>query len=89
MSACGEKLEIVDLKPQKLHTWNNSFEINTFKPSKSFDDVNVSMTPYTVIWSCKNGDDYSINRNISNGETAAANDGEGSRFCKSDKKKKD
>ncbi|MCI0382169.1 MAG: hypothetical protein L0207_03850 [Chlamydiae bacterium] len=82
----GTKLGSVELKPSNFSSWSDNYQqfgmYSGPGPSRS-------QTPYTVLWTCQNGDDYSINVNVSTGGTVTASSGEGARICKPVKKKKE
>jgi len=46
------------------------------------DEPTRSQTPYTVLWYCLDGNDYSINSDVATGGMAIAQYGDGARICK-------
>lgn len=76
--ADGSYLGEMILNPGFSNTWSDDINLGDWveqRPTKS-------QTPYTVIWHCMDGNDYSICTNVNTGGTAAAQGCDGTRQCK-------
>lgn len=73
-AADGTYLGEVVVNPQQTMSWTDYFGgIGTY---------NNSQTPYTVIWYCIDGSDFSVCENVSTGSTVTPLNCEGTRTCK-------
>lgn len=80
ISADGQSKGKLSLNPQQQLTWTDS----------SSSGTNVwSQTPYTVIFTCKNGKQFGVSSGIQQGGLVLALSSSGDRFCEPDKKKDD
>lgn len=71
ISATGQQLASTDLKPQQQKKWTDNKEQNS----------NISETPYTVLFSCKNGGEFGIAYNQPAGGLASATTATGRKYC--------
>lgn len=77
LSADGQELTTVQIAPRHQLKWQDS-------------DQNVQSfteTPFTVIWYCKDGQEYGVNSQIATGAYVPAQSSQGRRYCRPDKKK--
>ncbi len=73
-AADGTYLGEVVVNPQQTMSWNDYFGgIGTY---------NNSQTPYTVIWYCIDGSDFSVCEQVPTGATVTPLNCEGTRTCK-------
>ena len=85
ISATGDEMAQYTLDPRQSVTWEN---YNTSDLSGSVDlQPTWPETPYTVVWYCQDGGDYSVSTNVGSGGLSTAQSGSGTRFCKPQKKK--
>lgn len=78
VSADGQSKGKLFLNPQQQLTWTDSASSGT----------NVwSQTPYTVIFTCKNGKQFGVSSGIQQGGLVMALSSSGDRYCQPDKKK--
>jgi hypothetical protein len=64
------------IEPQNSGDWSDNSEWDTYQ------NPEMSQTPYTVIWYCMSGGgDYSITTYVATGSTVFAQSGEGARIC--------
>jgi hypothetical protein len=76
----GSYLGELIVQPQNSGTWT------TNNASYTYTAPNITQTPFTVIWHCMSGDDYSINTYVETGATVFAQSGQGARICRPKKK---
>jgi hypothetical protein len=77
--------------PQHFNTWTgeyNDFDSVGGDP-EGFVKPSPGQPPYTVQWFCLDGGLYSISTNVATGGTVTAQQGDGARQCKPQKKKKE
>ncbi len=77
--ADGSYLGEMIIQTGNMHTWS---DMNGQMGAPPMDSNSRSQTPYTVMWYCLSGDDYSINTIVATGATVTAQGGEGARICK-------
>ena len=80
--ADGSQLGEAVLSPQTYYNWSDApskapKEQPKANPSKS----NTSRTPYTVIWYCMDGSDFSMADNVATGAFTTALHGSGKKTC--------
>jgi hypothetical protein len=73
-SANGSYLGEVLVMPQQTMQWNDYWG--------GIGYYNQSQTPYTVIWFCVDGGDFSVCNNVPSGATVTAFGCDGTRSCK-------
>ncbi|MDX8430931.1 MAG: hypothetical protein SNF33_03905 [Candidatus Algichlamydia australiensis] len=74
IAADGTDKGTIQLTPQHQFKWQD-----TTQNTQTF-----SQTPYTVIWYCKDGNEYGVQQNVGTGYTVPAQASSGRRFCKPD-----
>ncbi len=76
------------LNPEHASTWNDSNgQIGYFGKGNVYQEQSTrSQTPYTVLWYCIDGADYSVCDMVSTGATVTAQSCLGARQCKPAKK---
>lgn len=80
ISADGQRKGKLSLNPQQQLTWQDSAGSGT----------NVwSQTPYTVIFTCKDGKQFGVSSGIQQGGLVTALNSSGDRYCQPEKKKED
>ena len=85
-SFLGEAL----LAPQEYSNWNDTPpRMNKTQPKLGSKNVDISQTPFTVIWYCMDGSDFSISDNIATGSYIKALHGSGKKTCGQGVKQKD
>ncbi|GAB4193525.1 MAG: hypothetical protein Tsb0015_16280 [Simkaniaceae bacterium] len=77
ISADGETLGTFTIYPQRQTTWQDSY----------LGTSQFSQTPYTVIWTCKDGNEFGINYQVATGGMATPLSSSGRRYCKPEKKR--
>lgn len=79
INAIGDTKGNLSLDPNQQITW---------KEQKQFYERNQSPTvPYTVIWYCKDGNQYGIWTNVISGSLVTAQGSQGQKICKIKKPK--
>ncbi len=88
--ADGTHLGEVILYPRHQQQWNDAYgHVGLWGQPNILDrQPSWSQTPYTVLWYCMDGNEFSINPNSGTAATVTAQSGEGVRECKQPKKKK-
>ncbi|HSX03213.1 MAG TPA: hypothetical protein VLG76_00615 [Rhabdochlamydiaceae bacterium] len=82
--ADGSYLGELVIDPQKTSTWTDSnTQFGIYDRQRE-----ESVTPYTVMWHCLDGGEYSICTNVANGATVSAQSCDGIRDCKPIPKRK-
>jgi hypothetical protein len=76
ISADGQNLGTLKIAPQQQQTWHDH----------SGGTPTWSQTPYTVIFTCPNGKQYGVYRNVQQGATISAQSATGDLFCEPEKK---
>ncbi|MGL4347839.1 MAG: hypothetical protein ACRCSV_00035 [Chlamydiales bacterium] len=76
LSADGAQLDSVLMQPRQRRTWYRQAVINS----------NTSMTPFTVVWTCRNGADFGVSYQVNAGGVATPLSSTGPRYCKPEKK---
>ena len=86
--ADGSYLGEMVINPQNSSTWTDTYgQSGSFGQGNAYEERSTrSQTPYTVIWRCLDGGDYSICTNVSTGGTVTAQGCDGNRYCKPPKK---
>jgi len=86
--ADGTQLAEMIINPAHSSQWNDSNNhTGYFGQGNLYSErATKSQTPYTVLWYCMEGADYSFSRNVATGATVTAQGGEGTRICKPTKK---
>ncbi len=69
------------LKPGVTNEWTNDYE---FSPEE--EDPSSSQTPYSVSWTCMDGNEFSSLSNVPEGGMVTAMQGVGPRVCSGSKK---
>lgn len=78
VSADGQSRGKLSLRPQQMLTWQDSSS-----------GTNVwSQTPYTIIFTCKDGKQFGVSSGVQQGATVMAMNSSGERYCQVDKKQK-
>lgn len=77
LAADGTKKANVHVMPQHTGTWNDPSPPNAV----------FSQTPYTVVFTCKNGKQFGVYSGASQGSWVTAMSAQGERFCEPEKKK--
>lgn len=94
-AADGTELGSTVVPPEQTSTWSDEeysddSSGDQFKhfgtPSLSEQDASYSQTPYTVIWSCPDGTQFSTCQDVATGATVTAQGCGGSHYCKKPKK---
>jgi hypothetical protein len=82
--ADGTYLGEMIIQSQGTSTWSD----NTYGrvPMDEWGQTDRAATPYTVLWYCTSGENYSINTIVATGATVTAQNGEGTRICRPKKK---
>ena len=78
VSATGQALATTDLKPQQQKKWTDTKDGN----------ANISETPYTVVFMCKDGGEFGVSSNQPAGGLASANASSGRKYCSVKAKKR-
>lgn len=86
--ADGSYLGEMVILPQHFNTWSDSFGMFGSGGQQSMENSNQTTTPYTVTWSCMDGDGFGIVTNVPTGGAAIAESSSGPKYCKPPKKKK-
>lgn len=82
--ADGSYLGELVMAPNSSSSWTDSnTQFGIYDRQREF-----SVTPYTVMWHCLDGGDYSICTNVPNGSSVTAQTCEGARECKPRSKRK-
>lgn len=79
LAADGTVLSQMTISPQHQQNWKDSITGAT----------HFSQTPYTVIWSCKEGTEYGVFTNLGPGAWATAQSSVGAKYCKPKKKREE
>jgi hypothetical protein len=85
----GTNLGEMMVEPNQSTTWTDQYA-NTGKPQKGNiyqNQPSRSLTPYTVLWYCQDGSDFSFCEYVNTGNTVTAKGCTGTRQCKLVKKK--
>lgn len=72
LSADGAQLDSVPMQPRQRRTWYRQNIINS----------NTSLTPFTVVWTCRNGTDFGVSYQVNVGGVATPLSSTGPRYCK-------
>jgi hypothetical protein len=75
----GSYLGEMVINPGDISTWDD----NQFGQGNYAQQQNVSQTPYTVLWYCLDGTDYSVCYQVASASTVSAQSCNGNRQCKS------
>lgn len=70
----GSYLGEMVVQPQHVGHWNTTYGV--------LQQSDYATLPYTVLWYCLDGSDYSIWVGVSTGATVTAQGGQGTRICK-------
>jgi len=81
-AADGTLLGEMVINSRQTSTWSDAYG----KPGY-INQPTYSQTPYSILWYCMNGDDYSFCDDISTGSTVTAQSCSGGRLCKPPPKK--
>lgn len=76
LSADGAQLDSVLMQPRQRKTWYRQSVINS----------NTSITPFTVVWTCRNGAHFGVSYQVNAGGAATPLSSTGPRYCKPEKK---
>lgn len=76
LGANGSQLDSVPMNPQQRKTWVRQNVINS----------PTSLTPFTVVWSCRNGANFGVSYQVSPGGVATPLSSTGTRYCKPERK---
>lgn len=81
--ADGTYLGEVVIHPQQFNTWSDSYNhVGKFGQGNLYDEnVTRSQTPYTILWYCMDGADFSVCTNIPTGSTVIAQTCDGAKLC--------
>ena len=80
--ADGSYLGEVVITPQSSNTWTDSVQHYGQEEANSYQrNVTRSQTPYTIIWYCMDGSDFSFSDNIGTGAFTQAQQGTGKKSC--------
>jgi len=81
--ADGTYLGEVVITPQSSNTWTDSLQHYGHEEEGNASQRNSarSKTPYTVIWYCMDGSDFSFSDNVGTGAMTQAQQGSGKRSC--------
>ncbi len=76
------------INPQHITQWNDSYgQIGQFGKGNAYQEQSTrSQTPYTVLWYCMDGSDYSVCNTVATGGAVTAQTCDGARQCKPPKK---
>lgn len=77
ISGSGENLGSMTIKPGSRNQWLDNF----------LGTPTYSYTPYTVVFTCPNGDSYGVQTMIPSGATVTAQGSNGNHYCKAPPKK--
>ena len=82
--ADGSYLGELVMLPQNFSTWSDSDkQFGTFGKGNPYSmGPSMSQLPYTVMWYCMDGGDYSVCNNVFTGATVTAQTCDGARMCK-------
>jgi hypothetical protein len=88
--ADGMHLGEMIVYPRHQAQWTDAYgHVGRFGHSNMLDEQSTfSQTPYTILWYCMDGNEYSVNDNVPTAATISAQAGTGVRECKQLKKKK-
>lgn len=77
----------VILSAQHSMTWTDVYGRSGYygAPNAQMQEGYASKTPYTVIWYCMDGNDFSISRTVATGSLVNAQSGDGKRTCSATK----
>ncbi|NDE82292.1 MAG: hypothetical protein EB051_01580 [Chlamydiia bacterium] len=85
--ADGSQLGEAVVAPQAYNNWTEPpAKGPTEQPKITPKQSQVSRTPYTVIWYCPDGSDFSMNDNVATGSFITALHGAGKKTCTSAQK---
>jgi hypothetical protein len=86
----GSYLGELVLPPQNFSTWSDSSRgAGVFGKGNPYSmGPSMSQLPYTVMWYCMDGGDFSVCTNVFTGATVTAQTCEGTRICKPAPQKK-
>lgn len=85
-SASGELLNQVNISPGEHNNWTR----DTAPTGLDVPETPASsITPYTVIWRCPNGGNFSLCYNVSPGALVRASECSGAHFCKPKEKEQE
>jgi hypothetical protein len=79
----GTYLGEMIVNPQQGQTWSDAYG-----RTGQISQPTASQSPYSVLWYCMNGDDYSFCDNVASGSMITAQSCSGPRLCKPEKKEK-
>lgn len=81
--ADGSYLGEMVITPQSSATWTDSLQHygHNDEASTSLKNATRSQTPYTIVWYCMDGSDFSVSDNISTGAFTQAQQGTGKKSC--------
>lgn len=71
------------INPQQGQTWSDAYG-----KTGQISQPTASQSPYSVLWYCMSGDDYSFCDNVASGSQVSAQSCNGPRLCKPPKKEK-
>lgn len=80
LSATGDLLDTVQLQPGEFKIWTT--ELSRSEKIKDLHKTKISLTPFTVIWRCQEGDVYSMCNDAASGAFVSARSCPGARACK-------
>jgi len=87
--ADGSYLGEMIILPQANSYWSDGFQnFGAFGKDNPYRLPSRSQTPYTVIWYCMDGGDFSLCSDVSTGGTVTALSCDGQKMCKPPPKKK-
>lgn len=76
LSADGAQLDSVPMNPQQRKTWVRRNVVNS----------PTSLTPFTVVWSCRNGANFGVSYQVNAGGVATPLSSTGTRYCRPEKR---
>jgi hypothetical protein len=81
--ADGTYLGEMVITPQASATWTDSLQHygHNDEANSGLKNATRSQTPYTVVWYCMDGSDFSVSDNISTGAFTQAQQGTGRKSC--------
>ncbi len=84
----GTNLGELMVEPDAATTWNDQYaRTGEFQKGNIYQNQPYrSQTPYTVLWYCEDGNDFSFYEYVNTGNTVTAKGGAGTRQCKLKKK---
>ena len=79
LAADGRNMGSVTLSPRDVKDWSDGFGTSGYSTEQGSP---ISVTPYTIFWSCEDGTEFSVCNNTGDAATVAAEACDGNRMCK-------